>query len=699
MVEADISKTSIFVEAARRLDSNRELIINSFEQRVREEIVDAQDETRAVLIDSLPHLLDNLIRLLDTNLKTFDQVERAARLSKEHAEHRITADFDLQELMWEYQILRQILFEFLESERPLPGPVRDLILDFVLLSTREATKEFVKLQEYRTLKPWRTIGLQHSLNSYLLSIAIVAVATAFQWMLYDSVGPAPYILFYPAVMICAIYANGPLAIVLSTIIAELLFAPEGPNLTLSAGSNLARIGLFVASGAILSLISQRLQNAQKRAMIESTRAREVAEKRDALAEINLLSLSARSLDEVFNGAANRIMRATQAPYVKVLQHEPGLNVFRPVAFASADPRNKLPSEVPVDERSLAGRALTSTLPVIVRDFAASATVNRPTLIPDPSIRSGMAVLIGGAERPFGVLVVQCVVPRDYTEDEKKFLQDAALTLANAVERFRAEEDLRKSEQQLVEINTGLLSANRALAGDREELSRSNKELSRFAAIAAHDLKSPLNTITQFIELIQFEEAKALSIETREYFQFIVNAANRMRTLIDRLLAYARAGAKSEVFKPVDTRLVLDAVEQNLRAALVSSAAKIKASKMPVVFGDQIDLIQVFQNLIGNALKFRKSDAPEITITAEDGPNSCWLFTVCDNGVGIPPSDLSKIFEPFMRVDTPDKPEGSGLGLAIVQKIIVNHGGRIWAESNPGEGTKFHFTIPKVPPTQ
>jgi signal transduction histidine kinase len=101
-------------------------------------------------------------------------------------------------------------------------------------------------------------------------------------------------------------------------------------------------------------------------------------------------------------------------------------------------------------------------------------------------------------------------------------------------------------------------------------------------------------------------------------------------------------------------------------------------------------------LIGNALKFRGPAPPEITVTAEDAGEKCWQFTVCDNGVGIPEADLSKIFEPFVRVSAPEKPEGSGLGLAIVQKIILNHGGKIWAESKPGEGTKFHFTLPKAP---
>lgn len=696
MVEADITRDDNFKDAARRLIKYRALIINAFERRVREEIVDAQDESRGVLIDSTPLLLDKLIQLLDADVRTMEAIERTARVSKEHGVHRVEADFDLQELIWEYQILRQILFEHLEKDGPLDRKVRDLILDFMLFATRESTNEFVKLKQFRSLKPWRTIGLQHSPSSYLLSAFIVGLAAALQWLIYPRVGPAPYILFYPAVIIAAIYANGPLAIVLSTIVVELFFS--GANIQFDIGelSNFARIGVFVASGAVISLLSQRLRSAHKKALLESMRARDVAEKRDALAEINSISLASRNFQDVFQGATNRIMRAMQAPYVKILEHDPVNETFRPVAFASMNPMEKLPEEVPVDERSLAGKAMVSTLPVIVRDFASNSSVNRPTLIPDSSIRSGMAVLIGGANRPFGVLVVQCVEPRDYTDDEKKFLQDAALSLANAIERFRAEEEMKRSERQLVEINTGLMSANRVLVGDREELRRSNRELSRFAGIAAHDLKSPLNTITQFIDLIRFEGASGLNDETREYFHFIVNAAERMRKLIDRLLAYARAGAKPEAFTEVDLVDVLREVEENLRSALDASGAKVTARNLPVVWGDETDLVQVFQNLVGNALKFRRNVPPEVVVSAEEASSTSWRITVCDNGKGIPETDLSKIFDPFMRVESPDQPEGTGLGLAIVKKIIDHHEGRIWVESKPEEGTKFHFTLQKPP---
>ncbi|MES2962993.1 MAG: hypothetical protein V4760_03820, partial [Bdellovibrionota bacterium] len=191
VVEADISRGNNFADAARRLKLNRPLILNDFERRVREEILDAQDESRAVLIDSMPLLLDKLILLLESNVATMEAIARTARVSKEHGEHRIGADYDLEELMWEYQIFRQVLFDSLETDGILSPDVRNLILDFIQFATREGTKEFVKLQQFRNIKPWRAIGVAHSAYSYATSTLIVLVAAALQWLIYPAVGTAP----------------------------------------------------------------------------------------------------------------------------------------------------------------------------------------------------------------------------------------------------------------------------------------------------------------------------------------------------------------------------------------------------------------------------------------------------------------------------------------------------------------------------
>jgi signal transduction histidine kinase len=227
----------------------------------------------------------------------------------------------------------------------------------------------------------------------------------------------------------------------------------------------------------------------------------------------------------------------------------------------------------------------------------------------------------------------------------------------------------------------------------EDLNRSNRDLQHFAAIAAHDLKSPLATITGFAELLSDDLQGKIELEDLEYIQTIKRSAARMTLLIDRLLKYSSVGQEPVSFEPVLTdQVVIDALD-NLKPTIESTHAKVHTANLPVVYGDKSLLGQVFQNLIGNALKYRNlKTQTEIWIGATAQGDS-WLFSIEDNGIGFDPMDKEDIFNLFKRLDSATH-EGVGIGLATVRKVIELHGGKIWAESQPGIGSKFFFNLPK-----
>ncbi|MEY2409220.1 MAG: hypothetical protein QOF48_1890 [Verrucomicrobiota bacterium] len=253
-------------------------------------------------------------------------------------------------------------------------------------------------------------------------------------------------------------------------------------------------------------------------------------------------------------------------------------------------------------------------------------------------------------------------------------------------------------------------AELALAQANADLGRSNKELEQFAYVASHDLQEPLRMITSYTQLIAKRYNDKLDQNAREFMDFAVNGAIRMQKLIHDLLAYSRVGTRGKPPALTEAGEALDAALDNLKLALDESEAEITRDVLPAVMADPVQLTQLFQNLIGNALKFRKKDKPKIhvairrqptastTKTTEPGtapPRSAeeWHFGIQDNGMGIDPQYFDKIFIIFQRLHTVDQYPGTGIGLAICKKIIERHGGRIWVESVPGDGATFHFTLP------
>ena len=228
-----------------------------------------------------------------------------------------------------------------------------------------------------------------------------------------------------------------------------------------------------------------------------------------------------------------------------------------------------------------------------------------------------------------------------------------------------------------------------------ELERSNYELQQFAYITSHDLQEPLRTIASFTQLFERRYKGRLDSDADEFIEFIVDAAVRMKGMIQGLLEYSRVGTQKIEFKEVNLNKKMDLVLSNLHAFINENNAEVTYDKMPNVFADPDQIIRLFQNLIGNAIKFKKQDVPpKIHIAVKrDLENGEYIFSISDNGIGMKEQYSGKIFEVFKRLHTMDEYEGTGIGLAISKRIVERHGGRIWVESKLGVGSTFYFTLP------
>jgi PAS domain S-box-containing protein len=229
-----------------------------------------------------------------------------------------------------------------------------------------------------------------------------------------------------------------------------------------------------------------------------------------------------------------------------------------------------------------------------------------------------------------------------------------------------------------------------LAGD--ELIRSNRDLEQFAYAASHDLQEPLRAVTGFLGLLRKRYQDQLDSDAQGYITHAVEGALRMQTLITDLLTYSRVGARKKPFDPTDMKAALDAAVENLQVSIGEARATVTSESLPTVMADSFQMAQLFQNLIGNAVKFRSEAPPQIHVWARQETGE-WVFGVRDNGIGIEPQYFNRIFQIFQRLHSRTHSQGTGIGLALCKRIVERHAGRMWVESTVEKGSTFLFTIP------
>ena len=254
--------------------------------------------------------------------------------------------------------------------------------------------------------------------------------------------------------------------------------------------------------------------------------------------------------------------------------------------------------------------------------------------------------------------------------------------AGKVQGVFAARDITKSKRAELE----------ELARRAEELARSNAELQQFAYVASHELQEPLRMVASFTQLLAQRYQGKLGADADEFIGYAVGGARRMQVLVTDLLAYSRVGTRGKDVAAVDCEEVLQTVLGNLQKMLEESGGQVTHDPLPTIKGDQTQLWQVFQNLIGNALKFHGSEPPRVHVSAQEIKGE-WRFSVRDNGIGTDPQYAERIFLLFQRLHTHAEFPGTGMGLAISKKIVERHGGRIWVESEPGKGSTFYFSLP------
>lgn len=347
-----------------------------------------------------------------------------------------------------------------------------------------------------------------------------------------------------------------------------------------------------------------------------------------------------------------------------------------------------PLVYPVATTGLWGEAVRQRQPVITNDYAAPNPLKKGHPAGHVAVVRHMNVPVFDGAR---IVAVAGVGNKEAPYDESDVVQLRLLMTGmwRLIQRRQSQEALRALNETLEKR----VAERTALAEQRaRELERSNAELEQFAYVVSHDLQEPLRMVSSFTSLLARRYGGRLDSQADEFIQFTVDGAARMRTLINDLLAYSRVGRADKPLTDTDCETVLQEVLANLQVALSESGAEISHDPLPHVLGDRVQLTRLFQNLLSNAIKFH-GEIPVHVHIGVHRQNGAWRLSVQDNGIGIPADQFSRLFLIFQRLHDPAKYPGSGIGLAVCKKIVERHGGQIWAESEPGRGTTFYFTLP------
>ncbi len=275
--------------------------------------------------------------------------------------------------------------------------------------------------------------------------------------------------------------------------------------------------------------------------------------------------------------------------------------------------------------------------------------------------------------------------REFSTREINLVQSIAQQAANAIENAnlyqKAQQEIKKRERLQAQLERYT-----------HELERSNQDLQQFAYITSHDLQEPLRMITSYLQILERRYKGALDSDAEDFIYYAVDGARRMQELINGLLLFSRVKTQASELQITDSQEVMEQAKHNLQLVIDESSAQIYYEELPQIMADRTQLMQLFQNLISNAIKYNDSDPPVIHIHTKH-QNEEWLFSFSDNGIGFDQDQSERIFKIFQRLHSRDEYPGTGIGLAVCKRIVERHHGRIWVDSQKGRGSTFYFTIP------
>ena len=392
----------------------------------------------------------------------------------------------------------------------------------------------------------------------------------------------------------------------------------------------------------------------------------------ALHELNLALTSTLNLQGVLGLLMEKLEIFSPCSAIEIWLVDPDSGALERAACRNIDEaewkRRKL-SDIP----SLVKEAVTTKAPVFARNLQTDPRVMDTEFYLRQSLVSYLGVPLVVKGDVVGDLVLLTKKEHQFIDDEIEFLSTFAGQAAIAIHNSQLYEQTRRQFA---------------------ELKRSNTELEQFAYVASHDLQEPLRMISGYTSLLAKRYKGSLDQDADTFIAYAMDGANRMRSLINDLLCYSRVGTKGKDFALTDCESVLAKTLTSLQMSIQESGATVTHDLLPRVMGDSGQLAQLFQNLIGNGIKYRNRRAPEIHVSCRrEGQD--WLFAVKDNGIGIDPQYAERIFIIFQRLHTRQEYPGTGIGLAVCKRIVERHGGRIWVESTLGQGSTFWFTIPAV----
>ena len=414
----------------------------------------------------------------------------------------------------------------------------------------------------------------------------------------------------------------------------------------------------------------RLRAAHESLRAAGDEARTLARENEILGEIGRIIGSSLDITEVYSGFANQVRRLIDFDRLSISLVNLDDNTFTNAYVLGEDVEGRQVGDVISLEGTVTSEAVRSRRSMIIQGEPTGLKERYPNLLGFPSI--ALAPLIYRRQL-FGVLNARSSRLNAYTESDAEILSRVASQITPA-------------------IANSLLYAD--IVRTQDDLARSNSDLEQFAYAASHDLQEPLRTITSYLGLVKDRYAGDLDATAQEFIEYAVDGSERLRTLINDLLEYSRVNVQEKPLGSVSCDDALNGAVRSLNQAIERNRAVIRTSPLPVVIGDESQLYRLFQNLISNALKFRGRESPEIRVWAELQEGE-WIFAVQDNGIGIAPEYQEKVFGMFSRLHSRAQYEGTGIGLALCSKIAQRHGGRIWVESDVGEGATFRFNIPVV----